>query len=74
MYCTYSAIGCDKVNDTADPARFTHTVNGSLPSCSVWYPFVLVGGTGNVTGMGELQLLPLPDDTVTPVICPLLTA
>lgn len=64
----YSAIGVERVKVTGEPDSFAHTVSGSLPSCSVVKPSVLVGATGKVTGMGSLQVLPLAD-TVTPVIC-----
>ena len=69
----YRSIGVDSVNVTGDPDSCTHTVNGSLPSCSVANPCVLVGSTANVTGIGRLQVLSLAD-TVTPVIWPLETA
>jgi hypothetical protein len=66
-------IGVLSVMLTGLPESVTHTVKGSLPICSVVKPSVEVGLEGKVTGIGELQVFPLLQDTVTPVIWPALT-
>jgi hypothetical protein len=72
-YIHESEIGVLSVKVTGLPVSVTHTVKGSLPNCSVWKPCVEVGAAGKVTGIGELQVFPLLEDTVTPVIWPALT-
>jgi hypothetical protein len=55
---------------TGWPDNLTHTVYGSLPSCSVVAPAGRLLGllvVGKVTGIGDVQLLPLAV-TWTPVI------
>lgn len=66
-------MGVERVNVTGDPVSLTQTVSGSAPSCSVAKPWVLVGPTGKVTGMGSVQVLPVAE-TVTAVIFWLLVA
>jgi hypothetical protein len=51
-------IGSESRKVTADPLNVTHIVSGSLPSCSVAVPEeVVVAATGNVTGIGMVQVL-----------------
>ena len=63
----YRATGEERVKVTGEPESFTQTVVGSLPSCSVVKPRVLVGTAGKVTGIASLQVFPLAE-TVTAVI------
>ena len=63
----YRAIGEERVKVTGEPESLTQTVVGSLPSCSVVKPRVLVGAVGKVTGIVSLQVFPLAE-TVTAVI------
>lgn len=66
-------MGVERVNVTGEPESLTQTVRGSAPSCSVAKPWVLVGATGKVTGIGSVQVLPVAD-TVMAVIFLLLVA
>ena len=50
---------------TALPLKLTHTVNGSLPNCSLVLPAGAVTPTGNWTGIGTEQVLVVPAETVT---------
>jgi hypothetical protein len=59
--------GGDSVNDTGAPAIDTHTINGSLPTLSVFIVAVVVAVPGKVTAIGASQTFRVVV-TVTPVI------
>lgn len=61
--------GESNTNSTALPSNRTQIVSGSLPTCSVWKPWVLVVmPRGSVTGTGTAQMLKLLHVTRIPVI------
>jgi hypothetical protein len=65
----YSTIGDSNARVTGAPSILTQMVAGSVPICSILYPFESDNLVGIVTGTGISQVSFVPALTVTPVIC-----
>lgn len=61
----------DKVKVTGLPVSLTQIVSGSVPTCSVGKPCVLVTLPGTVTGRGCGQVLPIALRVTAVIVLPL---